>query len=740
MWLWVAVPLAAGGRTLFFRDVLDNHYPLKVFGAAELARGEVPAFNPTLGLGQPFRGNPSSLAFYPDNLLYLVLPGWSAFNLHFVLHWLLAAVAMAALARRLGLGWPAALLAGLTWAGCGWTLSTLSFYNVVAVAAWWPLAMAGAAAGGARGVALGGAACGLALLGGEPMTAALGTVPMLLVAVHRLGWRRGVLASLGVGLVGLAVAAPQVVASLRILGFSLRGSAGVAGQAALFTLPPVRLLELVVPLPFGWPLDEGPHGWWLARTAPNLGYFLSLHAGIVALWLALRGARRWPALAALALAGLAGAVLLGAVPHLLGAATGGLFRYPEKLLVWYALALPLLAGAGLEAALGGERPPRVRAAATAGLLLVAGAVAAALVWPRLAETSPLPGVVAAQGGHWVAYLALGGVLLLAAATALRRRAAAAVVALQLAALLQLFPLLRTMPTAPLSAPAAWNRLLGVAPPGEGPAVMHSLISRPPWEPPPARVVAAATRAANEVRNAQDLYPAPGVRFGLTYPLAPNIEGLASPLHSLLTVEITRLPWPRRLPWMRAVGLDAAVLYRDPGIAGLRLLDVDVRQAATTRLYAVEDPAPEAWWPRRVEAAAGPRQALLRVSELADPVATVVAARAVEHDPRGAVRLVSHRPDRIELAAASRGGGLAVVQRSYHTLFRARLANADGTEVELVPAQLTLLGVVVPPGEHRVVIEVDDTPEVLGGLLSVVALMAVVVVAWRTRPAGGGVGV
>ena len=34
LWLWAAVPLALGQRTLYFRDVFTTHLPLKAFGAA----------------------------------------------------------------------------------------------------------------------------------------------------------------------------------------------------------------------------------------------------------------------------------------------------------------------------------------------------------------------------------------------------------------------------------------------------------------------------------------------------------------------------------------------------------------------------------------------------------------------------------------------------------------------------------------------------------------------------------
>ena len=138
--LWVAwtLPLALEERTLTLRDVLRTHAPYKAFGARALAAGEIPAIDPEWGMGQPFAGNPSTLAFYPGNLLYLALPFWSAFHLHFALHWLLGFFGMRALARALGQSDGAALLAALTWSASGYVLSTLSFYNLIGVAAWAP--------------------------------------------------------------------------------------------------------------------------------------------------------------------------------------------------------------------------------------------------------------------------------------------------------------------------------------------------------------------------------------------------------------------------------------------------------------------------------------------------------------------------------------------------------------------------------------------------------------------------
>jgi len=166
LWAWVCAPVIAGTRTFYLRDVFTTHLPYKAFGAEQLRAGKIPAFNPTWGLGQPFRGNPNALPFYPGNILYLALPFWSAFGAHYALHWLLAMLTMYALARGLGIARlggidPAALLAGITWAGSGWMLSAMTFYNLLAVAAWWPLVLLGAVRGGRRGIALGAAAVAL---------------------------------------------------------------------------------------------------------------------------------------------------------------------------------------------------------------------------------------------------------------------------------------------------------------------------------------------------------------------------------------------------------------------------------------------------------------------------------------------------------------------------------------------------------------------------------------------------
>ncbi len=737
VWAAVALPAALGLRTFTSRDVFSNNFPQKAFGAAELQAGRIPALNPAWALGQPFRGNPAALAFYPGNLLYLVLPFWSAFNLHFVLHWLLALFGMRALARALGLGRGGALFAAITYAGGGFFLSTLTFYNLVAVAAWWPWVMAFALCGDRRGMAAAGLACGLALLAGEPVTAALGLLPLFVALASRHGWRRALGISFVVGLVGLAVALPQIVATARVLPFSFRGDHGVfASQAVSYHLPARRFLELVLPLPYGWPLHQGRMAIWGGVSTENLWFFHTLYVGLPALALALASRHRvWLALAG---AGLLLAWAAGSFPALLTTLSFGLFRFPEKLLLWPALALPLAAAWGFER-LGSEAPRRfLRLGLLAGGLALLAAAALFVVRPRFvahaeaARTArALAGdpaaIVGAQLGLLGLYAALAGALLLVVVWAVHVRRPAGLLAAQLTAVLQLFPLLGTDEVAFHRGPFAWETLVG-----PGAAVVNTNLVRPAWHDPPRYPAAPeGPRTMLQRSWSQDLHPAPGTLHGLTYPLAPNLEGMNSPLCTFLEINLERLDWPMRVRWFRVVGLDYFVTYVElPELDGVEPVETVVRQGQPTHLLRVQEPAPAAWWPEATVVAPNPVEALRWVSFRDDAVTTVVTSQAVEHVAGGKVALTSSLPDRLELEVSSEGG-LAVIRRAWHPLLEAR--TATGERLTTLPVDLLLLGVVVPPGEQRVVLAVRQGPEIAAGLFALLVAALALVVAWRPSP-------
>ncbi len=726
VWAVVAAPLVLGWRTFFQRDVFAVHLHLKWVGAAALRAGEVPAFNAQWALGQPYRGNPNALAFYPGNLLYLVLPFWSAFNLHFALHWLLAFFTMRALARELGQSEHSALLAGITYAGSGWLLSGLTFYNILGVAAWWPLVLVGAARGGVRGWALGGSAAGMAFLCGEPVTAALGLVPLLLMAVERQGWRRGVVAATTIVSIGALISLPQIVATLRVLTFTLRGTGGLAPSTA-YILHPVRLLELLVPLPFGSPIEMGDEGYLRQRFGDREPFFYSLHFGVIGAWLAasaLRSRRTWAALAA---AGLLVALLGGVLGPAIEFLTRGTFRYPEKFLFWFALATPLLAGWGLERVAHGRVAKRsalvVAAVCALGASTVAAWSPAAVQWLTRGEVAA-PSSAAHRAHAWAFSLAAAALLALLAAWAGRRRGLVALSALQVLALLQLAPLVQSEPTEIYRRTPPFAQEL----PSGSSVAMSTLDSSFGTARPVYRLPTASWREFWRIGHLDLDYPT-GIVQGLRYPFPTDFDGLISPLHSLLLGRLPALGWPERVRWMRIAGLDAVTLVGEEAITGLRRVATVDRFGVPTSLYRVEAPLPQVWWPRAVETVPSQLETMRRLESLDDPLSVAYVARAVDHRPGGQVHLVGGS-DPLEVEVTS-PGGVFVVGRSYQPLLAAR---SEEVRLATFPADVILTAVEVPAGRHRVVLESSATPELIAGAIAIATLAAALCVLGKTSRA------
>ena len=706
LWLLACWPLLTGNRTLFFRDLFGLFAPLKAFGAAQLREGRIPALNPTWALGQPFRGNPNASAFYPTNVFYLVLPFWTAFNLHMVLHWLLGGVSMFLLARGGGRSRHAAAIAGLAYGGGGWMMSALSFYNVVAVAAWWPLVMLGALRGGRRGVALGGIACGMALLAGEPVTAALALVPLVVVAIGRWGWRRGLVTVAAIGFAGLLVALPQIVATARIVGSSFRGSHGMlASQAETYRLRLPLLLDLAAPLPFGNPTE----------AFPVVPFYYSLYPGAVATLLALVGARRRPGLAALVVASVLAAWAPGVSGRLLTALLGGLVRSPEKTLIWLALVWPLIAAAGLDGASSSSDDDETRALASneqARVLWIGVALAGALLLGALSAT-----VVRTAGVEVPEPLArsllLAGLLVSFATWALWRRLTILVVAVQLLSLLPMQALLFTEPLARYARPANWQAQLG-----DRRAVLPLDYTYPPWQGPAEQLPESHVERTR--RLSFELGPVPGVLTGLSYPLAPDLDGLHHRFYDYLLFRLSQDDWQHRRPWLRTLGVQA-ITSSQPLPVAWTASSSERLGLRTSYLYRIDGATPLVWWPDAVAVAPNPGVGYDVIAAREQPTTTAILPFTLAHRPGADVRLLHRSPDRVELSITG-AGGVVVVRRAYQPLWQAR---SEKTPLQVLPADVVLTGVVVPPGHHLVELFVSSRLEWLAATVAALSLLALI---------------
>lgn len=402
-----------------FSDYAITHYPNALFFQRSLVDDRmVPFWSDQILSGYPFYADPLSGLHYPPGWLALAFPLPLGLNLTALLHVLWGGLGMALFLRRSGLGARPALAGALAFQGMPklWAHYGAGHLTLLYAFAWLPWLLWAAASppsGGTSRVVR--PALFLAVLTlADPRAAAYGGLLWLGYEFgHRQSWRKTLAyVAAQTGLAAL-LAAPLL---LPLLGFASRSTRALmtAAEVLAFSLPPARLLGLLVP-DFGgyaeWMLYPGAAVLTLALIAllaksPDAGFWAGA-AGLALLW-SLGEALPY----AEALAGLPGVSLL---------------RVPPRALFVFGLALAALAAQGLDALLNGlgEREVRRVRLGLAGLaalsLGLAGAAWAATGAPtfNFLWSAALFGVLAgaalaALGGRLAApRLALAVLLLLA---------------------------------------------------------------------------------------------------------------------------------------------------------------------------------------------------------------------------------------------------------------------------------------------------------------------------------------
>ena len=106
-------------------DLRANYYPGKYFLASSLRKGELPFWSKDIGTGFPLLAEGQIGTFYVFNLLYLLLPTWLAWNLNYVLAFLLALLGSFLFFRKLGLTDRASLFSAFSFAFSGSFISRI---------------------------------------------------------------------------------------------------------------------------------------------------------------------------------------------------------------------------------------------------------------------------------------------------------------------------------------------------------------------------------------------------------------------------------------------------------------------------------------------------------------------------------------------------------------------------------------------------------------------------------------
>jgi hypothetical protein len=255
------------------QDLSLQFLPWRQFGFSEIARGNLPLWNPHSYSGTPFLANFQSALFYPPNYLHLLLPvGW-AMNLILISHLWLAGQCTYGWCRDRGLSRPASLMAG--WIFClGSQYYTHLFPGHVAfliTACWTPLIFrcADRILGGGDGCWIGLAALAIAMqcLGGYPQTVYYTALALAVYIVLNLrlsrAWLRATACAACAYVLGFMLAAVQLLPGIVTAGECVRSEGTTYDYSSSFSLPPENLLLALCPTALGDMRDMPYFGRWL---------------------------------------------------------------------------------------------------------------------------------------------------------------------------------------------------------------------------------------------------------------------------------------------------------------------------------------------------------------------------------------------------------------------------------------------------------------------------------------------
>jgi hypothetical protein len=380
-WRWVFK-----GEVLFWGTLLFQFWPWHHLAKTIAMAGEWPLWNPLLGNGTPLLANLQTAFFYPPNVLYFFLPVEHGLTLSIILHLILAGVFMYFYTRHIGLSPFAAALSALTYMFSGYLIGRTQFVTMVNAAAWIPLLLLSAERIAVRraisNVLWLGVALAVQLLAGHAQLwfYSLWLIGAYIIfrswaearsnnrrikekwpwlAVVQGGWRFG-------AAVGLAIllAAVQLLPTAEFMTQSPRHSGAERTFALTYSFWPWRLVTLLAPDFFGNPAQS--NYWGYANYWEDHAYVgvLPFLLALIAIWRyykfllrrrtdsqLLTFHRVVPFFATLIPISLILAmgrntpVYLWVFDNVPGFAY---FQAPARLLIWYTIAMTILAGVGTQ--------------------------------------------------------------------------------------------------------------------------------------------------------------------------------------------------------------------------------------------------------------------------------------------------------------------------------------------------------------------------------------------------------
>lgn len=719
--------IALYGDPLFFRrnfggrDLTAYNLPMEKSVHGAWSRGQLPAWQAEVSGGRPLLPNPNAGALYPIRALLAPLPFPMVVRLYPVLHWIAAGIGMVVLLRSLGRSRPATWLGAVTYAFSGVAVAEVFYPHIqpgMTLLPWIVWAAAHRAGSSASRLLVLSSLLALDMLAADVFTIAMA----IGCAVLWIGLEDGPVDRLhAMGRLGIAVvlaslaALPQIVATALWVPHTNRAVLGMKlSDVIFFSIHPWRLLELVIPYPFGpsWSLETREMWGTSVFRGRAMGIFPTLYAGSFAPIAVLFAWRSRDPGARFAKALLAAALFVSVVPSLLPASWGSWpapipLRNPEKFAVSVGLALSLISAIAFDSYRSNPRRLGLGIAvggllATAALLCArfphsAGgrAVSAVGADPALADTA---------ARHLPAALAEAGLLWMLMIVALDRLGGARRVAPPAAAcLLALLPILgahriaRTFREDRVFAPTAFARYAARHDPEGAYRTLDESLYRRGSKLEEAQFGGALSDV--EFSRRTWYHPTPAL-FSRGMVFNEDFDsGDLSRIESLRKVSGRAAGYRDSDALFGSVALRWGIRYKDQeAVAGFVPIGGDALQTWDEHCRPYPDVRLLEQWREVV----GPVAAFQSIAGLRDGevvVETEAARRGAAR--KGTVRVVRRSAERLVLDVDAPEASWIFVLRAYWP-YRSILL--DGKPVEPYPAQLAFSAVPIPAGHHRLIWE------------------------------------
>jgi hypothetical protein len=682
------------GAGFFTRDLYQYYYPAKHVIRDTILGGELPVWNRFFAAGQPMAANPEYEVWYPLQALIL-LPSYElGFQLHILIHLYVAAFGAYLLMRGFGRSVTAALFVALTFAIGGPMLSLINLLPMLFCVAWIPWIVLAvhryAESPTPRRFAAAALLLGLQMLAAEPssLMQTWGLV-FLYVAIHK-SWRTLMVlpAGVAVGAVQLLPALDHVRDSVRSLGFSYEA-------ATSWSMPPVRLIELLFPHLFG-ELSEHGRWYWGSVLYPREGapFLLSIYAGALLVALLIAGSTRSRAFVlSAAWATLAVLVAFGGHTPLFGWLRAlpfvGSLRYPEKFVLTFLLLAIFYSGFVLDRLFEGDRAvARKTLIALIAIAVIAG-IAALLNRQLFVSVWHVPDAdIIARARHgWLYTLIAAGTF--AVIVHLRKPLLLiAAVIVELAVLAG-----DVAPRMPRSYFAPPSTLVMIKTGG------GRLFHEGQWDP-----LRLATPEA--------LLPMLPARWGIPMALEVDYDS-TSLIPTSEMFKVVLAVRERRAEWREIIAAMSNITVRAERGAPLRVVPMGAnpRYYFTDQLVGVSDA-------REIAGALVGRDWSRRVAFLGGPLFTPAEGR---------VLAVRESPSRATVDVECAGDALLIASVTFHKYWRATI---DGVPAAVERVNVAYQGIRVPRGRHRVELRYRNDALLLAMAISALAILILTLSALR----------